>query len=61
MALTSFCAANMAFIIGMYEADISGETDIMRIRGSEAGTLDSAVAAMPNGLSTLCRSAGMTN
>lgn len=43
----------------MYEAEMSGDTDKMRIRGSEAGTLDSPAAAMLDGLSTLLMSAPM--
>lgn len=30
----SFCAEKMAFIIGMYEEDRSGETDRIKMRGS---------------------------
>ena len=58
--LTSFCAANIAFIIGIYDADISGDTDKMRIRGSEAGSLDSTVAVVLGGLRILFRSTNLT-
>ena len=32
--LTIFCAENIEFMIGMYDAERSGETDKMRMRGS---------------------------
>ena len=51
----------MAFIIGMYEADMSGDKDKMRIRGSEAGSLDSVEAPALGGSSTLFRSAEKAN
>jgi hypothetical protein len=47
----------MAFIIGMYEADMSGDKDKMRIRASEAGSLDSVETAALSGSRTLFRSA----
>jgi len=50
----------MAFIIGMYEADMSGDKDKMRIRASEAGSLDSVEAAL-GGSRTLFRSAERAN
>lgn len=31
---TSFCAEKIAFIIGMYEEDKSGETERIKMRGS---------------------------
>lgn len=34
MRHASFCAEKMAFIIGMYEEDKSGETDRIKMRGS---------------------------
>lgn len=37
MVTFSFCAEKMAFMIGMYDDDKSGETERMRMRGS--GTL----------------------
>ena len=34
IVLTIFCAENIEFMIGMYDAERSGETDKMRMRGS---------------------------
>ena len=34
MMPTNFCAENIAFMIGMYAVDRSGDTDRMRMRGS---------------------------
>ena len=35
---TSFCAENIEFMRGMYDADKSGDTDMIRMRGSGALT-----------------------
>jgi len=35
MVHASFCAEKMAFIIGMYEEERSGETERIKMRGSE--------------------------
>jgi hypothetical protein len=33
---TSFCAENMEFMRGMYDAERSGDTEMIRMRGSGA-------------------------
>lgn len=42
---TSFCAENIEFMRGMYDAERSGEMEMMRMRGSGAlGALGASLA-----------------